>query len=254
MFATRAALLGLVLASTMPLPPELKKDVVVVKTATFQGNLLGKPRPAPLKGYAFRDFRTGVSSGAAEGARIAHGPTAFAFDWVQLQDGFSFRLGTEGEPPADLGTVACQWGYAKWSGDLSRGQTGVGVDIPGATSLACQIALANEEEPWDFLLWVDRPTNIVIPEFPSGGALVRGDVRYEVASTNAVAALGGFPSTRMTGTLFRRETDPVAAVERMPGRIIMRSSLGAAERSLFICVGAAILTYDRFVLAASYRH
>ena len=254
MFVARAALLGVALASTMPLPPELKTDVVVVKTPTFQGNLLGKPRPAPLKGYAFRDFRTGLSSGEAEGGRIAHGETALAIDWIRMQDGFSFRLGPEGEPPSDLGSVVCRWGYARWSGDLSVGEKGVGVDVPGATGLACQIALVGDEEPWKFLLWVDPPTDIVIPKFPSGGTLARGEVTYEVASTNAIAFLGGIRSTRMTGTLFRKENDPVAAVERMPGRIIMRSSLGTAERSLFICVGAAILTYDRFVLAASYGH
>jgi hypothetical protein len=254
MLVAPAALLGLVLASTMPLPPELKKDVVVVKTPAIQGSFFGKPRPASLKGYAFRDFQTGVSTGEAGGARIAHRRRALAFEWVQMQNGFSFRLGPEGEPPVDLGSVACQWGYAKWSAEFSVGKTGVGMDVPGATGLDCRITLAGEEEPWEFLLWVDRPTNLLLPEFPSGGDLVRGDETYEVVSTNAIAFLGGFPSTRMTGTLFRKESAPVAAVERMPGRIIMRSSLGDAERSLFICVGAAILTYDRFALAAFYGH
>jgi hypothetical protein len=55
----------------------------------------------------------------------------------------------------------------------------------------------------------------------------------------------GMRAPMITGTVFWTEGRAVAAVERLlPGRIVMACSLPAAEESLFVAVGTALLVFD----------
>ena len=59
--------------------------------------------------------------------------------------------------------------------------------IPFPSFLACQFAEAPGAEPWQLELWTNFPSNPLAPKFKSGGALFRGDARYEADSTNVIA-------------------------------------------------------------------
>lgn len=245
------ALPAILAAPGMPLPPGLEKDAVVVKAGSSRTIVLGKPRPIRLEPYAIRDLETGTFGAQAGSAGVARPPLAVEFRWNRLEAGFSFRLEDERATPVEVGRVLCDWGTGAMSGEASRGRAGVELRIPDATALACEIVLDLSEESWRLFLWTDRPTNVLVPEFPSGGTLVRGAVRYDTSSTNVVEPLG-LKATRMTGTLFLRDGRPVAAVERMlPGRILLSPSLEPAERSLFLVAGAAIFTYDHLASSGS---
>jgi hypothetical protein len=229
---------------SMPLPPELERDAFVVKAGSTRSSFLGKPRPIRLKPYAIRDLATGRRDRDAGSVGAAFPHAVIGFRWEDLQGGFSFRVTDERAAPAELGRVACDWGVAVTSTDVTGRRTGVEARIPGATTLVCEVVMGAGEEPWELHLWTDAPSSLVPPEFPSGGVLARGEVRYTTASTNVVEPAGQ-KTPRMTGTLFLRENRPVAAVERvLPGRILTLPSLDPAERSLFVAVGAAVLTYD----------
>ena len=231
----------------MPLPPEFARDaVLVVKAGSARSSFFGKPRPIAIKPYAIRDLKTGKETmdAGSSATRIAHFRAVIGFHWQNVENGFSFRVTDEADPPAELGHVACDWGVSQTSAEAGHHRTGVQVKIPGPSTLVCDIVTVSGEDPWEFHLWTDRTTNIVIPEFPSGGALSRGDVRYETTSTNRLEPLG-LKSPNMTGTVFLRNDLAVAAVERqLPGRILTLPSLDPAERSLFVLVGAAVFTFD----------
>ncbi len=74
--------------------------------------------------------------------------------------------------------------------------------------------------------------------------LARGDVRYAAVSTNVIEP-AGIHAPYMTGTLFTRDDQAIAAVERLlPGRVLAQPSLSPEDQSLFVAVGAAIFVYD----------
>jgi hypothetical protein len=232
-------------SSLMPLPTDFAREaLLVVKAGSMRSIAFGKPKPINIKPYAIQDLKTGKQVMDAGSITLAHCRAAIGFHWLNLQDGFSFRVTGEGDPPAELGRVACDWAVSQTGAGGWFRRTGVDVKVPGPSNLVCEIVTAPGEEPWEFHLWTDRTTNVAIPDYPSGGALVRGAVRYATASTNVVEALG-MKSPTMTGTLFLRDDRPVAAIERqLPGRILALPSLDPAERSLFVVVGAVLFTFD----------
>jgi hypothetical protein len=182
------------------------------------------------------------------GGAVAFG-SPIGFEWRRVEGGLSFRLEKEGAEATTLSTVTCVWGLATTSGGFSRGDFGTEFRIPSGSSLVCDFIQAPDAEPWRLLLWTGAPSNPIVPEFPSGGVLRRGDVRYDAVSTNVVEPVG-IRAAYMTGTLFSRDGHAVAAVERLlPGRVLVQPSGSPEEQSLFVAVGAAIFVYDTQTLA-----
>jgi hypothetical protein len=247
-FFTLATLLlaaaGLGRATAIPLPPELKDAEVIATTGRTRVIVMGKVKPPSLKPYVLKDLQTGSGSKA-----LSHAANVFAgaigFEWGHVDGGLSFRLEKQGSEPATLGKVTCVWGLATTSGGFSAGKYGAEFKIPTGSSLFCEfLPTADIEEPWKLLLWTGAPSNPIVPDFPSGGALARGEVRYAASSTNVIEP-AGIHAPYMTGTIFSRDDQPVAAIERMlPGRVLVQPSLQPEERTLFVAMGAAIFVYD----------
>jgi len=247
--ALAALLLGgcLGCATTIPLPPELKRDPIVVKSSSSRVIVMGRMKPFKIEPYRLMDLMTGTpsSQGMSFSVGMSHYMSSIGFAWekARSEGAFSFGLEKEGSE-GTLVRGVCQWGVATTSGALSFGSSGVEYHQRDATSIACEFADAPDAEPWRLLLWTGPPSNPVSPKIPSGGALLRGDVRYEANSTNVIESIAiGAPY--LTGTLFLRDGQAVAAVERvLPGRIVMQPSLAPEEQSLFVAVGAALFVYD----------
>jgi len=244
-------------AATMPLPPELQRDSVVVKNGSSGIRIAGRMKPIRIEPYRLVDLVTRSPGGEARsllpggGASLA-GLLGGAWEKAQWRGAFSFRLEKKGyEGP--LETAACEWRVETTSGDFPAPHgSSVSFRIPFPSFLACEFAAAPGAEPWRLELWTDFPSNPFAPKFKSGGALFHGDIRYEADSTNVIES-AGIRAQYMTGTLFLRDGRAVAAVERIPmGRVLMQPSLAPEEQSLFVAVGAAIFVYD-FFTAPSYN-
>jgi len=253
--ALSALLLGgcLGCAATMPLPPELKRDPVVVKTGSTM-IVMNKIKPFRIEPYRLKDLVTGApnSEGMSLSIGMSHYMSSIGFTWekTRSQGAFSFRLEKEGSE-AILRSAVCQWGVATTSGALSLKTSGVEVRVADASLLVCEFAETPGAEPWRLQLWTGPPSNLLVPKFPSGGALFRGDVQYDADSTNVIEP-AGIRAQYPTGTLFMRDGQAVAAVERItiPGRILMQPSLAPEEQSLFVAVGAATFVYDLKTMAS----
>ncbi len=228
----------------VPLPPELQGNVVLVKT----GAVRVAGRPPSLKPWVVSDLRIGPMSGGGDsaGLDLEAFRVTFGFRSLVVQQDFSFRLSHEATPAAPGVLVRCRWGGASMTRELSTGGTGVEMKVPQGNATLCELFDEPDAEPWRLFLWVGPPSNLVPPEFPSGGGLVRGEVRYEAVSTNAIKpSLAGLKPTVTTGTFFRTEGRAVAAVERLvPGRVLMQCSVPAEEQALFVAVGAALFVRD----------
>jgi hypothetical protein len=241
--AALLAAAGLACAATMPLPPELKDAEVLAQTGRTRIVLMGKVKPPSLKPYAIADLKAGSGSQAMSAGAVAFA-SAIGFQWGRVEGGISFHLEKEGAEAAAPVAAQCVWGLATTSGGFSVGKYGSEFKVPTGSSLVCEFLPSPGAEPWKLLLWTGAPTNLFTLEFPSGGVLARGDVRYEADSTNVIEGVG-LRSPNMTGTVFRRDGHAVAAVDRMlPGKVLAAPSLPADERSLFVAVGAAIFVYD----------
>lgn len=236
-----AAALGC--TASMPLPPELQKAPAVVTTGRSRSVVLGKVKPPSIKPYLMKDLETGSGSHAMTAGAVTFGST-IGFEWQKVEGGLSFRLVKEGADETTLRLVQCVWGLATTSGGFARGAYGADFRIPSGSTLVCEVIEAPDAEPWKLLLWTGAPSNLIVPDFPSGGVLSRGDVRYEAASTNVIEP-PGIHAQYMTGTLFTRDGQAVAAVERLlPGRVLIEPSVPLADQTLFVAVGAAIFVYD----------
>ncbi|MGE5413194.1 MAG: hypothetical protein ACM3NW_03395 [Syntrophomonadaceae bacterium] len=234
---------GLACATTIPLPPELKDAEVIVTTGRTRTIIMGKVKPPSMKPYVLQDLQTGSGSKALSQGATVFG-SAIGFEWGHVDGGLSFRLEKEGPERAALANVTCVWGLATTSGGFSAGNYGAEFKIPSGSSLVCEFLPTGIEEPWKLLLWTGAPSNPIVPDFPSGGVLARGDVRYAASSTNVIEPVG-IHAPYMTGTIFTRDGQAVAAIERMlPSRVLVQSSLQPEERTLFVAIGAAIFVYD----------
>jgi len=245
--ALAALLLGgcLGCAATMPLPPELTRDPVVVKISSSRVIVLNKLRPFRIDPYRLMDLVTPWPGGQERRFSVG-GSLGFAWEKAQLRGTFSFRLEKEGSEAA-LHGVVCEWRVEKTSGAFpGPGASSVSFRIPFPSFLVCEFTEAPDAEPWRLELWTGFPSNPFAPKFESRGALFCADVRYEADSTNVIESVG-LRAQYMTGTLFTRDGQAVAAVERiLPGRILIQPSVSPAEQSLFVAVGAAIFVYDSF--------
>ncbi|HTO88465.1 MAG TPA: hypothetical protein VMR54_13175 [Thermoanaerobaculia bacterium] len=243
---------SLACATTIPLPPELKDAEVIATTGRTRTIVMGKVKPPSMKPYVLQDLQTGSGSKALSHGAIVFG-TAIGYEWRHVDGGFSFRLEKEGSEPGTLGNVTCVWGLATTSGGFSAGMYGAEFKIPSGSSLFCEfLPTMGIGEPWKLLLWTGAPSNPIVPDFPSGGVLARGDVRYAASSTNVIEP-AGIHAPYMTGTIFTRDDRAVAAIERMlPSRVLVQPSLQPEERTLFVAMGAAIFVYD--TQTAPYQH
>jgi hypothetical protein len=234
----------------VPMPPELQGRAVIVRTGAIR--VSGK---APtLKPYAVKDLSIGSLAGGSVSFGLAAFKAAFGFESVSATQSFSFRLLREdahGTPPVE---ARCVWGAAMATGGAGRRSLGIEMRVPQGNATLCELFDAPDGEPWRLFLWVGPPSKLVPPEFPSGGGLVRGEVRYEATSINAIKpALLGLDSTLITGTFFTRDGRTVAAVERLvPSRILMQCSVPPAEQSIFVAIGAALSIRDG--LAMRFEH
>jgi hypothetical protein len=234
---------GFACATTMPLPPELKDAEVLAQTGRTRVILMNKVKPPSLKPYVIKDLQTGSGSQALSASAAAFA-SAIGFQWGKVDGGISFHLEKEGAEAATPIAAQCVWGLATTSGGFSVGKYGSEFKVPTGSSLDCEFLPSPGAEPWRLLLWTGAPSNVFTLEFPSGGVLARGDIRYEAESTNVIEGVG-LRSPNMTGTVFRSGGQAVAAVDRMlPGKVLAAPSLPADERSLFVAVGAAIFVYD----------
>jgi hypothetical protein len=238
------AMAGFACATTIPLPPELKDAEVIATTGRTRTIVMGKVKPPSMKPYVLRDLQTGSGSKALSQTATVFGAT-IGFEWWHVDGGLSFRLEKEGSEPGALGNVTCVWGLATTSGGFSADKFGAEFKIPSGSSLMCEfLPTMGTEEPWKLLLWTGAPSNPIVPDFPSGGVLARGDVRYAASSTNVIEPVG-IHAPYMTGTIFTRDGQAVAAIERtLPGRVLAQSSLQSEEKTLFVAIGAAIFIYD----------
>ena len=232
----------------MPLPPEFARDaVLLVKAGSARSSFFGKPRPIAIKPYAIRDLKTGkeTTDAGSSATRIAHFRTVIGLHWQNVENGFSFRVTDEADPPAELGHVACDWGVSQTSAEAKHHRTGVQVKIPGPSTLVCGIVTAPGEDPWEFHLWTDRPTEHRGPRVSVGRRALPGSgplrdrlhepprpARAEVADHDGHALPPGRPPRR------RRRA---AAARPHPGAALLAEP---AERSLLVLVGAAVFTFD----------
>jgi len=241
-------------AATMPLPPELQRDSVVVKNGSSGIRVAGRMKPFRIEPYRLADLST--RAGGEARSLIPGGGASFAellggaWEKAQWRGAFSFRLEKEGSE-GTLESVVCEWRVETTAGNFPAPHgSSVSFRIPFPSFLACQFNERPGDEPWQLTLWTDFPSNPLAPKFKSGGALFRGDTRYEADSTNVIA---GIRAQYMTGTLFLRSGQAIAAVERIPmGRVLMQPSLAPEEQSRFVAVGCAIFVYD-FFTSPSYN-
>ena len=232
----------------VPMPAELQGDVLIVKTGSIR---IGR-KPPSLKPYVVKGMKAGPVTGGSA-SQVPAWVSALTAQWafrlnsVLVKQSFSFQLATESSPEEPIVGVRCAWGMAWTTGGLSVARTGFEMRIPQGDMVLCELSGGRDPEPWTLFLWVGPPTDPLVPqEFPSGGGLARGTVRFDATSTNAVnPSLLGLKPAQMTGTFFTREGRAVAAVERLiPGRVLMPCSTPAAEQSLFAAVGAALFIRD----------
>jgi hypothetical protein len=234
----------------VPLPPELQRDLAIVKSGAIR--ISGK---APsLKPWVVKELAFGPKAEASAGFNLAAFHAAFGFEVLALKQNFSFRLTREDTPGAPPVAVRCAWGGAMRTGNVDFKSFGVEMRVPQGNSTLCELSDEPGGEPWRLFLWVGPPSNLVPPEFPSGGGLVRGEIRYEAASTNAIKpAILGLKPTVITGTFFTKEGQTVAAIERLvPLRVLMKCSVPAAEQAVFVAVGAALYIRDGTAGAIDY--
>ena len=249
--AMALAAAGVGCTTTMPLPPELQDAQVIATTGRSRAIILGKLKISMKPPFVLQDLKTGSATKA-----FWHWPPisemGVDFEWQNVVGGFSFRLEKEGTEPATLGNVACVWGLATTSGGFSVAEFGLEFKVPSGSSLMCEFFPAPGVEPWRLLLWTGKPSNWVVPNFPSGGVLFRQDARYGATSTNVIEP-PGIHAQYMTGTVFTRDGRPVAAIERLvPGRVLVQASLPPEDRTLLVAMGAAIFVYDALTLPFSH--
>ena len=255
--ALAALLLGgcLGCAATMPLPPELQRDSVVIKNGSSGIRIAGRMKPFRIEPYRVMDLVTPMPEGEAR-SLIPGGSLAESFGagWEKAQSRgtFSFRLEKQGSE-GTLATAVCQWRFETTAGGFPAPHgSSVSFRIPFPSFLLCELREAPDVEPWRLELWTGFPSNPLAPKFQSGGALFRGDVRYEADSTNVIES-AGIRAQYITGTLFLQHGQAVAAVERIPmGRVLMQRSMAPEQQSLLVAAGAAIFVYD-FFTAPSYN-
>ncbi|MGE5345033.1 MAG: hypothetical protein ACM3JH_03680 [Acidithiobacillales bacterium] len=238
------------------MPPELQGDVVLVKT----GAIRFSGKPPSLKPFAVKEFKLGAVQGGPGPVDIPFwlrelNPfPGFTLDSLTIQQNFSFVLVREDAPAVPRVAVRCGWGLASISGGVSGRSGGVEMRVPHGNTTLCELQEEAGTEPWKLFLWVGPPSNLIPPEFPSGGGLVRGEVQYEATSTNTIKPnLLGLNPAMITATFFRKEGRTVTAVERLtPGRVLMDCSVPPAEQSLFVAIGAALFIRDG--VAVKYEH
>ena len=227
----------------MPLPPELEGAEVVASTGHARSIVMGKVSAPSLKPYVMKDLKTGSGSRALSAGAVAFG-SPIGFEWREVGGGLSFGLAKADAGETTLGSAECVWGLATIAGSFAIGNYGGAFRMPKGSTLVCDFLVPPESEPWRLLLWTGPPSNVINPEFPSGGVLARGDERYEAVSTNAVGS-SGIRSAYMTGTVFRLDGRSVVAIDRwLPSRVLVQPSLSPDDRNLFVAVGAAIFVYD----------
>jgi hypothetical protein len=246
----------------MPLPPELQGDVVLVKTGSVR--VFGKPRS--MKPYEVRELKISPLSRVSKGGEVPlnlsavvstflspfwaealnmPAPKGIQVESVEARQEFTFQLVKEGVGAALPVEVRCAWVAGATTASLPLKSVSVEKKVPAPNMMACELSDAPGSEPWRLMLWVGRPTGNFSMEFPSGGELVRGSVRYEATSTNATNPSLGVKGWHITGTLFTKEGRVAAAVERMGGvRVLTLCSLPPAEQALFVAVGAAVSLRD----------
>ena len=238
------------------MPPELQGDVAFVKTQASRittnvtvtglfskGSSSTGVKAPTVKPYAVKDLSLSRKGAETIGLDLSAFNIPFAFHSVKVEGAFSFRLVHEEATAAAPISVRCAWGLASYTGSASRGKWGVEMNIPQGNSMACELLAAPDVDPWRLFLWVGPPSALIPPEFPSGGGLVRGEVRYEATSTNAAPL--GLKSAMITATFFTKEGRTVAAVERLvPGRVVMQCSTPPAEQPIFVAIGASLYIRD----------
>ncbi len=226
----------------VPMPPDLQGDVVLLKTGAIK--ISGKP-PSFMP-WVVKELTFSSGPGSWFRAGLTGFNMAFGFESLSVEKGFAFRLVRKDAPDAPAISVRCLWGLASTAGSVSRGSWGIEMKVPRGNATVCELFDSPESEPWRLFLWVGPPSNLVPPEFPSGGGLVRGETRYEATSTNAIKpAILGLKPTMITGTFFTREGRTVAAIERLvPARVLMPCSVPVANQPLFVAIGAALYIRD----------
>jgi hypothetical protein len=232
------------------MPPELQGNAVIVKTGAIR--ISGK---APsIKPYVVKDLVYGFGAGTSTGFNLTAFSAAFGFQQLSMKSGFAFRLERDDGLSAAPVTVHCAWGAAMTTGNVDVRSFGVEMRVPRGSSTLCELFDEPDAEPWRLFLWVGPPSKLVPPEFPSGGGLVRGAVRYEAVSTNEIKPSPlGLKPTMITGTFFKREGQTIAAVERLvPYRVLMQCSVPAAEQAAFVAIGAALFIRDGQAMAVEY--
>lgn len=240
----------------VPMPPELQGDVALVKTEAvristhlsisgpfFKGPSSTGGKAPSLKPFSVKDLAINPKKEESSRFDLSAFNVQFGFQSVKVAQTFSFRLVNDDTPAAAPVTVRCAWGLASSTTSGSKGKWGIEMLIPQGNSMACELFDAPDVSPWRLFLWVGPPSELIPPEFPSGGGLVRGEVRYEAASTNAAPL--GLKSAMITATFFTKEGRAVAAVERLvPGRVVMPCSIPPAEQAIFVAIGAALYIRD----------
>jgi len=264
------------------MPPELQGDVILLRTQAIRVSTNLKVRGALVKGsssaggtvpslrpFAVKEMKLGPITRSAAGGELPFNlsalfqqygiqavglpaPISLHFEKISARQEYAFRLVNEEERAAPPLGVRCTWVAAATRTVLSGTPVGVEMKVPGPSLVLCELTDAKDPEPWRLSLWVGPPSRLVPPEFPSGGELTRGAVRYEATSTNAAPL--GLKSAMILATFFNKEGRAVAAVERnqVPGRVIMQCSTPPAEQPIFVAIGAALYIRDGQALPIEY--
>ena len=247
------------------MPPELQGDVALVKTEAirismhlsvsgpfFKGPSSTGGKAPSLKPYAVKGHRVQPEEGGIESVRLLGVQRPV---WIPFGEDRAELLvppREQGRPGGCSGGGPMRWGLASSTGSASTGKWGLEMRVPQGNSMAWEVRMRRTSTRGGFFFRVGPPSELIPPEFPSGGGgLIRGEVRYEATSTNAAPL--GLKSAMISATFFTKEGRAVAAVERLvPGRVLMQCSIPPAEQPIFVAIGAAL--YIRDGQASSFEY
>lgn len=231
--------------ATDAIPPDLSGDVRIVKAGKIR---IGR-KPPKLAPFVVKEFRLGPRTGWSAvdvDAFDARFDATFGFHVEHASQSLSFQLAREDLPDAPVVTARCV-GLCD------------GVEEPLSRERRSRVACAAEK--YDLLRVPRRAGRRAVSSLPRGRPAVeplqpplsvprrararegplRGhlDERHEPRPPRDEG-----PDDHRHG-LLDRWPRAVAAVERLlPGRVLMACSVPAAEESLFVAVGTALLVQD----------
>lgn len=222
---------------TMPLPPELQDDVTVIKV----GPSSSTKRPLRIAPYTVGRLKMST----VETAGLTVWVRSLGYENVEATQEFAFRLAHEGAEDATLFEGRCVWAVGTkkltWTGEDSEAEIG----LREVKFLVCGLTDSAASEPWLLNLMTDVKPKGLWFKVAEDGDLRRGEIVYQ-ARTTFVALPSELTLPSATGTVFIRNEQPVAAVERVPpGRIVLGPTAPEAERHLLVAASAAVLLFDR---------